>query len=290
MTRTSPITRRAPGPIGVFDSGVGGLTVARAIAERLPDQRLIYLADQAHVPYGGRPLAEVSRFAGALAAHLFGRGAKAVVMACNISSATALETARACFGAERVFGVIRPGARAAVNRSGRLRIGVLATAGTVATGVYTAELQKLAPLCQVIEIACPRFVPLVEAGEVSSRPALEAAREYLEPILERGADTVILGCTHYPFLLPVLEEVAPSIAWVDPAEATAGEMAAADRRVPSAAWPGGDLFLTTGDPQVFRRQLERTWPKRDLVVEHIAWAEIERQALASIAASQVSFE
>jgi glutamate racemase len=277
MTRRNRDEARALAPIGVFDSGVGGLTVAREIVRRMPAEHLLYLADQAHVPYGGRPLDEVKGFAERITQHLFAEGAKAVVMACNISSATALDTLRARFGERRVFGVIQPGARAAIERTGRPTIGVLATAGTVATRAYTRALAALSPEVETIEVACPTFVPLVEAGEFESPAAVEEARRHLAPILSRGADTVILGCTHYPFLLPALTAAAPKIRFIDPARATAAELEHMLREDALAApTPPKTLsrFFTTGDADAFRAQLAATFPLESHNAARLAWASL----------------
>lgn len=277
---------RREGPIGVFDSGVGGLTVARELVRRLPDERIIYIADQAHVPYGGRPLEEVRELATKLSAHLFASGAKAVLMACNISSATALENVRARFGRDRALGVIQPGAAAAVDETRSGKIGVLATAGTVASRAYTQAISAIAPFIGVTEVACPKFVPLVEAGQVDSDDAADAAREYLAPILAAGADTVVLGCTHYPFLLSTLARVAgPSVVFVDPAKATVAELSRMlDANQLAAGRAAGAIdgvererhtLFTTGDAQLFRRQLAGVWPEPNTAVDKLAWSTID---------------
>ncbi|MCK6551561.1 glutamate racemase [Myxococcota bacterium] len=287
--RSEDVTAAAPGaesldregrraPIGVFDSGVGGLTVARELLRALPNERILYIADQKHVPYGGRPLDEVRDLATKLSTFLFAQGAKAVVMACNISSATALEHVRARFGAERVHGVIGPGARTATSVSASGRIGVLATKGTVDTHAYARTIEEVRPGARVTEIACPRFVPLVEAGDVATPEAFQAAREYLAPVLAAGADTVVLGCTHYPFLLETLTSVAgPGVTFVDPARATVAELRASlDARALAAIEPASarHVLWTTGDADTFRAQLDHSWP-RHVAVEHLAWRDIE---------------
>jgi glutamate racemase len=253
-------------PIGVFDSGVGGLTVARRILQLLPDERIVYVADQAHVPYGGRELSEVRGFAGGISAALFDHGCKAVVMACNISSAVALEDVRAAHPDRTVLGMIAPGACRAARTTKNGRIGVLATAGTVQSGAYSRALHSLNAALTVVEVACPAFVPLVEAGEEASEAALRASEEYLAPIRRIGADTIILGCTHYPFLLGALTSVWSGPVYVDPAEQTSRELAeqlastvpAARTSDPSEA---RHLLTTTGDPAAFERHLHRFLPE-----------------------------
>jgi glutamate racemase len=211
--------------IGVRDSGVGGLTVARQIKQRLPHARLLYFADTAHVPYGDRAPEEVKYFALNISEFLLSQGAQALVFACNTSSAYALETARERFEVP-VFGMIEPGARAALAITQSQRIGVLATQATVDSAVYAHTIQRLQPTALVVEMACPHFVPLVENEQTQSSEAYTAARKYLEPLQEAAVDTVILGCTHYPLLLPVLCELAPHLHWVDPAETIAQDIAA----------------------------------------------------------------
>ncbi len=252
-------------PIGVFDSGVGGLTVARRVLDLLPNERIVYVADQAHVPYGGRDLDEVRGFACGISSALFRCGCKAVVMACNVSSAIALESVRALHPESAVLGVIAPGACRASRATKNGRIGVLATAGTVQSGAYTRALHRLNPNLTAVEVACPDFVPLVENGEEASDAANRAAEQYLAPIRKIDADTVILGCTHYPFLLDALRSVWSTPAYVDPAEQTSQELAeqlaSASLLAPRiASAPSRHLLTTTGDPEAFRRHLARFLP------------------------------
>jgi glutamate racemase len=271
----APPARSAHAPIGLFDSGVGGLTVAAAIARRMPEERFIYVADQHHVPYGGRPLDEIRSFAGSLSRYMFERGAKLVVMACNVSSATALAEVQAGVGEAHALGVILPGARAAVAATRTGNIGVLATAGTVASGAYVAAAGVLDPAVTVHQVACPAFVPLVESGRAESPEAHDAARGYLAPLVAAGVDTVILGCTHYPFLLPTLRRVAhANLTFVDPAEETArvvedtlrrGGRAHAGARAPHQ-------LLTTLDPTLFAEQLARLTPELVGEVARVPWA------------------
>ena len=210
--------------IGVRDSGVGGLTVARELRKRLPNARLLYFADTAHVPYGEKSSEEIRHYALSISGFLRRQGAEAIVFACNTTSAHALPLARDKFAPTPVFGVIEPGARLAA-QWGR-KVGVLATQATVTSGVYTRVLHRIDPRIQTCEVACPAFVPLVEAEQTASREAREACRQYLAPLQRFGADSVILGCTHYPLLLPMLREVAPELRFVDPATALVEEIGA----------------------------------------------------------------
>jgi len=248
--------------IGLFDSGVGGLSVANALTARAPDAALAFVADQAHVPYGGRAVMEVAAFAAAQTEFLFEAGAKVVVMACNLSSAVALDTARARHGPDRVFGMVEAGAEAARRRSRRGRVGVLATVGTVSTGAYSKALQGL----DCTEVPCPEFVPLIEAGDVAGPEACAAVDRALAPLRARGCDVVILGCTHYPFLRATLEGRGPEFSFVDPAEPLADALA-------SRAAPGSTRLWTTGDVDRFQAQLSRWCPSRGEQAEALRWRE-----------------
>ncbi len=195
-------------PIGVFDSGLGGLSVAAQIMRVCPHERIVYFADTAHVPYGERPLDEIRGYARDIVAFLVEEGAKAVVMACNMSSAVALEEAKNAWPDVPVIGMIEPGARAAVKIAQDAPIGILATTGTVKSEAYVREISRCGFSAQVVQQACPKFVPLVESGMAESEDA--------------GCDTIILGCTHYPFLRRAIECAAgPDVTIVDPAEETA---------------------------------------------------------------------
>jgi len=279
---------RSTAPIGIFDSGVGGLTVASRILEALPHERLVYVADQFHVPYGGRPLQEVQGFAGAISAALIECGCKAVVMACNISSAVALEGVRALNPNTVMLGMIGPGACRASRATNNGRIGVLATAGTVQSGAYTRSLRALDPRLTTVEVACPEFVPLVEAGEESSEAAQRAAEQYLAPLREADVDTVILGCTHYPFLTDTLLSVWDGPTYIDPAEQAsyelveqlAGASLLADKTHETEA---RHLLTTTGDPIAFRQHLDRFLPGALYIsdVHGISWNDARLQLSAT---------
>lgn len=210
--------------IGVFDSGLGGLSVARALLAREPSASIIYFADIHHVPYGDRPLEEVKTFALAIVDYLLAQGTGAILMGCNISSAVALDEARLRHPGVPIAGVIEAGARAAL-RDGAERVAVLATAGTVRSGGYVRAISRIAPDTQVVQTACPEFVPLIEAGELDGPHVREAVSLRLAPGLQRGIAAFILGCTHYPFLLPVMRSVAPEgVRFVDPAEEAVSEI------------------------------------------------------------------
>ncbi len=211
-------------PIGVFDSGIGGLTVLKALARRMPGENLVYFGDTAHVPYGSKSPAAVARYSAAVARFLAGRKVKALVVACNTSSALALGEIRAAAGRIPVVGVIEPGARAAAAATRRGRVGVIGTEATIASRAYTKALLDARPGLAVKAVACPLFVPLVEEGWWRHRAAALVAREYLEPLRRARVDTLVLGCTHYPMLKPLLQRVMGSaVRLIDSAEQTAWE-------------------------------------------------------------------
>jgi glutamate racemase len=208
-------------PIGIFDSGVGGLTVYRALHERLPAERFIYLGDTARVPYGTKSLRTVERYAVENSRFLEARAVKLLVVACNTASALALPAIGRSVSVE-VVGVIEPGARAAVEHSRRGRIGVIATEATVNSRAYSKAIARLAPSAEVIEQACPLFVSLAEEGWAESDEARSVAAKYLSEIRRSRPDTLVLGCTHYPILRRVIQEaVGDGVRLIDSGEATA---------------------------------------------------------------------
>jgi len=209
----------ADAPIGVFDSGVGGLTVLRALIERLPREHTIYLGDTARVPYGTRSGEVVTRYALMSARHLARHRIKLLVVACNTVSAHSLPALADALPIP-VLGVIEPGARIAAARNRGGAIAVLATPATVASGAYQRALQRLAPLAQVIARSCPLFVPLAEEGWTEGEVPRLVAERYLADLRRSGVDTAVLGCTHYPLLARTIAEVlGPQVSIVDSAEA-----------------------------------------------------------------------
>jgi glutamate racemase len=208
-------------PIGIFDSGIGGLTVARAIYERLPHESTIYFGDTARVPYGPKSPEAVRRYSLEILEWLVAQGVKAVVIACNTSTAHALPELREASPVP-VLGVIEPGARAAVAAAGAGSIGVIGTAGTVASGAYERAIHRLAPGATVHQRACPLLVPLVEEGWFDHPATTIVADEYLRELRDARVGALVLGCTHYPLLRPLLQRVmGPGTTLVDSGEATA---------------------------------------------------------------------
>ena len=249
---------RHDAPLGVFDSGLGGLTVVRALRQALPDEDMIYLGDTARVPYGTRAPATVIRYALGCARHLVARGVKAIVVACNTVSAVAPERLRVELDLP-VLGVIEPGARAAVAASRTGRIGVLATQATVASGAYERAIAAASTRAEVVAQAAPLLVPLAEEGWTEGEVPRLAVRRYLEPLARAKVDALVLGCTHYPLLRAIIEAQARElmgghVAVVDSARATAAdarEFLATRGIAQSAATEASVELLVTDMPKSF---------------------------------------
>ena len=244
-------------PIGIFDSGVGGLTVARAVIDQLPAEQVIYVGDTANGPYGPQRIADIRRHALALGDALVDRGVKALVIACNTASAACLADARERYPVP-VVEVVLPAVRRAVAATHTGRIGVIGTKATVASGAYTDSFAAARDL-EITAVACPRFVDFVERGMTSGRQILGLAQSYLEPLQRARVDTVVLGCTHYPLLAGVLQIVmGPEVTLVSSAEETAKDlvrvlMSRDLARQPEDPPHAPHEFLATGDPEPFRR-------------------------------------
>ncbi|WP_214401973.1 glutamate racemase [Pseudonocardia lacus] len=244
-------------PIGIFDSGVGGLTVARAVIDQLPAERIVYVGDTAHSPYGPLPIAEIRRHTLAIGDELMERGVKALVVACNSAAAACLPDVRERYPVP-VVEVVRPAVRRAVAATRNGRIGVIGTVATITSGAYQDSFAA-ARDTEITAVACPRFVDFVERGMTSGRQVLGLAQGYLEPLQRAGVDTVVLGCTHYPLLSAVLQIVlGPEVTLVSSADETAKDlvrvlMAADLLRDPEGPPPAPHEFLATGDPEPFGR-------------------------------------
>ena len=203
-------------PIGVFDSGVGGLTVLREVIKELKLEDVIYLADTARVPFGGRAEQEIIKINEEIIEFLIENEVKLIIMACGTSSAVAYPVLKEKYKIPMIE-IIGPGARAAVSATKNLKIGVLATVRTAESGAFGKAIRSIKKEAEVHEIGCPLFVPLIEGGFVDADETKRHAREYIKPLIEAKVDTVILGCTHYPHLLNMLKELAPGITFIDPA-------------------------------------------------------------------------
>lgn len=269
------------GHIGVFDSGLGGLTVLREISRALPLESLIYLGDSARLPYGTKSAATVVRYTREAAAHLLERNVKMLVIACNTATAAALSTLRQELDIP-VIGVIEPGAEAAVAAS-RGRIGVIATEGTIRSGAYRKALHAIDAGLEIREAACPLFVPLAEEGWANTRVCQEIAGIYLEPLLDEKIDTLVLGCTHYPILRSTIRRVAGAkVKVIDSAEATARAVVRELRRlgIHSTRRPETRCrFLVTDDALRFRRIAAEFLDYR---IEHLELVELEPAALQRV--------
>jgi glutamate racemase len=248
-----------PRPIGVFDSGVGGLTVARAILDLLPHEPIVYVGDTARFPYGPKPLAEIRRYALEVADLLVHRDVKMLVVACNSIEVSAIDEIADRAGTP-VVGVIDPGTRAAVRATRNGVVGLIGTQATVASGAYDRAMAATGSGARLSSQACPLFVEHVERGDTTSPELREAARGYLEPLRGRGIDTLILGCTHYPLLSGLLQlEAGPDVVLVSSAEETAKDVYATLLREGlerEGTEPPQHEFLATGDPAQFQRVAE----------------------------------
>jgi glutamate racemase len=245
-------------PIGVFDSGIGGLTVAAALMQALPAEPVVYLGDTARVPYGPKSPDTVVRYSRQIAAWLVEQGVKAIVVACNTATAHALDTLQQECRVP-VIGVVLPGARAAVGASRNHRIGVIGTAGTINSRAYHRAIAHLDPRATVIGAACPLFVPLVEEGWLDHTATRLIAETYLSPLRTQDVDTLVLGCTHYPLLAPVVQDViGRTVTLVDSAAETARATAEVLTQYKIRAPLSGDVsvihrFVATDAPETFRR-------------------------------------
>jgi glutamate racemase len=243
-------------PIGIFDSGIGGLTVARAIFEQLPGESTVYFGDTARVPYGPKSPETVRRYSLEILRWLMEQRVEAVVIACNTSTAHALETLQA-ESPVPVIGVIEPGAAAAAAVGGERPIGVIGTAGTIASNAYAKAIHRARPEAKVEQRACPLFVPLVEEGWFDHPAADLIAREYLAPLTAAGVGALVLGCTHYPLLKPLLQRVMGSgVRLIDSGQETARVVASALRErgleAPDGA-PAAHRFAVSDDEARFRQ-------------------------------------
>lgn len=246
-------------PIGVFDSGIGGLTVVRQLLASLPDESILYFGDTARVPYGIKSAETVTRFTREAAHFLIRRNIKALIVACNSASACALPALQREWELP-IMGVILPGARAAAAATRRKRVGVLGTPATIGSGAYEAALAAIDPSIEVRGKACPLFVPLAEEGWTEGTVPEEAARVYLQPLLEWGADTLVLGCTHYPLLKDTLQKVAgPKVTLIDTAIETVSEVRdlLAQRELLAEGGSAVHEFYVSDVPAQFRTVGER---------------------------------
>ena len=250
-------------PIGLFDSGEGGLTVARAVADLLPAENLVYACDTARFPYGPRPLNEVRQFFLRFMEFFAAQGCKLVVVACNTATAAAVDLLDSGLRIPAI-GVVAPGSRAAAAASRSGRIGVAATQGTCDSGIYPRFIRSARSNAEVLQQACPILVIRAEEGVITGPAVRAEVARCLAPLLDAGADTLVLGCTHFPHMRGVIADVAgPSVTLIDPGIATAAEVAERLRReglVNRGVGQGRRSFFTTGDPERFAKVAARLWP------------------------------
>jgi glutamate racemase len=247
-------------PIGIFDSGVGGLSVLRAIRGSLPGEKVIYAADQAHVPYGPRTLDEVRAFSAEITRFLLARGAKLIVVACNTASAAALHYLRGEFP-EVPFVGMEPAVKPAAETTRSGVVGVIATPATFQGELYASVVERFAQGVVLLQDTCPGLVAQIEAGAVDVPETRRILERALQPMLARGADTLVMGCTHYPFVIPLIQSIAgPAVRVIDPAPAIARQvervLAARDLLNPALS-PSPIEFYTSGDPASLQSLLPR---------------------------------
>jgi glutamate racemase len=266
---------RKGNPIGIFDSGVGGLSVLKAIRQQLPAEPIIFLADQAHVPYGSRTLEEVRDFSEAITRYLLSRGAKLVVVACNAASAAALHHLRLIFP-ETAFVGMEPAVKPAAEGTQSGVVGVLATPATFQGALYASVVERFANGVTLLQHTCPGLVAQIENGELDTSKTRSILEEALLPMLEKGLDTIVLGCTHYPFVIPLIENiVGPHVRVIDPAPAVARQVGHLLESYGLSCVTGtrGSLeILSTGNLQHLQELLPRLLGD-NVEAKKIAWKE-----------------
>lgn len=253
-------------PIGVFDSGVGGLSVLKAIRAAMPCQPVIYFADQEHVPYGPRPLEQVDEFTHAITRWLLEQGAELIVVACNSASAASLQNLRRDFSGTPFVGM-EPAVKPAAEQTSSGVVGVLATPATFQGALYASVVERFAQGVVVLQDVCPGLVAQIEAGQLDSPATRAILEKAIQPMLAQGIDTIVLGCTHYPFVIPLVREIAgPGVRVIDPAPAVARQV---HRLLQAHGWlcedagpgmpqqPGWVRYFTSGSPQAFTNLLPR---------------------------------
>lgn len=297
-------------PIGIFDSGLGGLTVAGEIMRALPDESIVYFGDTIRCPYGPRSPEQVRSFVLQIGSWLVQRPVKLIVIACNTATAAGLALAQQVFDVP-VIGVVEPGARAAVHATINRRVGVIGTIGTVNSGAYSQAVRALDAGVTVFSVPAPRFVDVVEQGlrlgngpledllaetsDVYIRPSFyEMAREYLDPLKRSGIDTLVLGCTHFPLLAaPIQQVVGPSVRLISSAEETAREVSetlAKRGHLADGTGARDELYATTGDPQEFRQLGARVLSKQVTTAVHVPPADLEGLLTPDLRRRQLAYE
>jgi glutamate racemase len=259
--------------IGVFDSGVGGLSVWREIAVQLPDESSVYLADQGHIPYGPRPMQEIRAFSVAIVRFLLGQSCNIIVVACNAASAAALTHLRATFPDVPFVGM-EPAVKPAVQTTRTGRVGVMATPATFQGELFASVVERFASGVQLVKQVCPGLVEQTEAGRLDTPDTEAMLREYLAPMMAADVDTIVLGCTHYPFLAPAIQRiVGPGVSVIDPSPAVARQVGRVMelRGLLSASREAGHVFCTSGDEVVFTEMVRRLARVSDPSIHRVQW-------------------
>ncbi len=260
-------------PIAILDSGVGGLTVAKEVMRQLPQERVLYFGDTARAPYGPRSKEEVALFTKQIVEYLLQYDPKMIVIACNTATAVAIDDIRSAVSVP-VLGVILPGSRAAIKRTKNGQIGVIGTEGTIRSGAYDAALRRISPGVRVVSLACPEFVPLVERGLFRSEEAYDVVCEGLAPLRRETIDTLILGCTHYPFLAERIQEcMGDGVALISSADQTARDVStllAHTGQLASSSDVPAHRFFCSGEPETFR-WIAQEWLSEQIQVTPVMW-------------------
>jgi len=260
-------------PIGMFDSGVGGLSVLRAISSKIPNEDVLYLADQAHIPYGSKSKKKIRRFAVEITRFLIDQGAKLIVVACNTASAAALHDLRDRFPSVSFVGM-EPAVKPAAETTRTGKVGVLATSTTFAGDLYASVVERFAKHVTIYKSACPGLVEEIESGGFETLETRKILKEALEPMLEAGIDTVVMGCTHYPFVIPLIEEITgPEVRTIDPAPAIARQahrLLKAEGLLNPGESVGKMIFYSSSDVHQFANLLPRLLGKSG-DVQQVGW-------------------
>jgi glutamate racemase len=265
-------------PIGIFDSGVGGLSVLRAIHEQMPAENLIYLGDQGHVPYGARPMEEIQKFSEGITRFLLYQDAKIIVVACNTASAAALKTLREKFP-EVSFVGMEPAVKPAAEATQTGKVGVLATPATFQGALYASVVERFGADVELLQHTCPGLVSQIEKGELDTQRTREILEDALQPMLKKNIDTIVLGCTHYPFVIPLIEQiVGENVRVIDPAPSVARQtqrLLEAENLLNRSGASGRVQYHTSGDVPAVQSALLKLLGSNE-IVQKVKWINEQR--------------
>jgi glutamate racemase len=268
-------------PIGIFDSGVGGLSVLRAVHGQMPAENIVYFGDQAHVPYGARPMEEIQKFSEVITRFLLNQDSKIIVVACNTASAAALKTLREKF-ADVSFVGMEPAVKPAAEATQTGKVGVLATPATFQGALYASVVERFGSDVELFQHTCPGLVSQIEKGELDTPRTREILEDALLPMLEKNIDTVVLGCTHYPFVIPLIEEiVGEDVRVIDPAPSVARQvkrLLEAKELLNPSSESGSVQFFTSGEVLAVESALSKLLGRND-DVQQVKWVDDERLVL-----------